>query len=77
MLFIAEAPPAAVDRFFYYECVEKHDWLFLGIQKVFEPEKADIYLNSLRPPFTKKRDVGKLQEERAIFAGFVSDGRNY
>lgn len=55
MLFIAEAPPAAVDRFFYYECVEKHDWLFLGIQKVFEPEKADIYLNSHRPPFLKKQ----------------------
>lgn len=35
LLLIAEAPPQALDRFFYYENVTSNDWLYLGVAKVF------------------------------------------
>lgn len=35
LLLIAEAPPRALNRFFYYEKVKDNDWLYLGVAKVF------------------------------------------
>lgn len=46
LLFIAEAPPEAFDRFFYYEKVQKHDWLYLGIAKVFTNIKDTKFLRA-------------------------------
>jgi hypothetical protein len=34
VLLVAEAPPAADDRYFYFEEVTSHDWLFLGVAEV-------------------------------------------
>jgi len=34
VLFIAEAPPNSIDRYFYFEDVEKGDWLWIGLMKV-------------------------------------------
>lgn len=34
MLLVAEAPPAADDRYFYFEDVPSHDGLFLEVAKV-------------------------------------------
>ena len=34
VLLVAEAPPAADDRYFYFEDVASHDWLFLGVAEV-------------------------------------------
>ena len=34
LLFIAEAPPASLDRFFYYEDVKEKDFLFVELSKV-------------------------------------------
>jgi hypothetical protein len=31
LLLIAEAPPNAVDRYFYFDNVTKHDWLYRGV----------------------------------------------
>jgi hypothetical protein len=28
LLIVAEAPPCATDRYFYFENVDRHDWLF-------------------------------------------------
>jgi hypothetical protein len=34
VLLVAEAPPAAEDRYFYFEDVPSNDWLFLGVAEV-------------------------------------------
>jgi hypothetical protein len=34
VLLVAEAPPAADDRYFYFEEVTSNDWLFLGVAEV-------------------------------------------
>jgi hypothetical protein len=34
VLLVAEAPPAADDRYFYFENVVSNDWLFLGVSEV-------------------------------------------
>jgi hypothetical protein len=33
VLFIAEAPPNSIERYFYFEDVEKGDWLWIGLMK--------------------------------------------
>ena len=37
LIFVAEAPPLAPDRFFYFEEVDKQDSLFLETMKVLYP----------------------------------------
>lgn len=61
---MAEAPPAALDRFFYYESVKKHDDLFLGIMGVLYPVSKENYIKNGRNP----------QEKRAMLRQFMSDG---
>ena len=45
LLFLAESPPSSHDRYFYYPCVQKHDWLWIGLMKAIyggqfkEPKK--------------------------------------
>jgi hypothetical protein len=39
LLLVAEAPPAADDRYFYFEHVQSNDWLFLGVAEVLLGEK--------------------------------------
>ena len=39
LLLVAEAPPAADDRYFYFEHVHSHDWLFLGVAEVLLGDK--------------------------------------
>lgn len=48
LLFIAEAPPSALDRFFYYENVTKGDSLFLHIVRELFPKLRDIEAKVLR-----------------------------
>lgn len=48
MLFIAEAPPLATDRFFYFESVTTHDWLFLALMRCLYQEARDIETIVLR-----------------------------
>lgn len=43
-LLIAEAPPDSIDRFFYYENVHQHDYLFLGIAQSLYPEIKEKFL---------------------------------
>ena len=33
VLFIAESPPASIDRYFYYPDVREHDYLWVGLMK--------------------------------------------
>lgn len=47
-LFIAEAPPAAGGRFFYFEDVSRDDWLFLATMRVLYPEAARAKAEAIR-----------------------------
>lgn len=38
ILFVAEAPPESIDRFFYYENVQTRDALFVNLMQVLYPE---------------------------------------
>ncbi|MGA2903014.1 MAG: hypothetical protein ABSD98_04230 [Candidatus Korobacteraceae bacterium] len=39
ILFVAEAPPDSVDRYFYYEHVKCEDWLWIALMKALYPSK--------------------------------------
>lgn len=41
LLLVAEAPPCATDRYFYFETVDKHDWLFRYVWEGLTGEKPD------------------------------------
>ena len=47
-LLIAEAPPDSIERFFYYEDVRQHDYLFLGVAQALYPELKDKFIASRR-----------------------------
>ncbi|MDD4803278.1 MAG: hypothetical protein PHF24_10150 [Syntrophomonas sp.] len=53
-LLIAEAPPDAIERFFYFENVKTKDYLFLGIMEVLDKNLKEKYLESKRDPIIKK-----------------------
>ena len=40
LLLIAEAPPCATDRYFYFEDVDQHDWLYRYVWEGLAGEKA-------------------------------------
>jgi hypothetical protein len=64
VLIVAEAPPCALDRFFYFEDVKKQDSLFLEIMGILYPKLKKQYLASGRNTLLKQ----ELLEE------FRSDG---
>lgn len=41
LLLVAEAPPCDLDRYFYFEHVEQHDWLFRYVWEGLTGEKPD------------------------------------
>ena len=54
VLIIAEAPPCALDRFFYFEEVKTQDSLFLEIMGILYPKEKQRYLSSGRDPSMKR-----------------------
>lgn len=64
VLLVAEAPPCALDRFFYFEDVKKQDSLFLEIMAILYPEMKQRYL-------AKGRETVRKQE---MLAQFQADG---
>lgn len=42
LLLIAEAPPCTLDRYFYFDDVRAHDWLFRYVYGGLFGEKADL-----------------------------------
>ena len=61
ILFIAEAPPCATDRFFYFTDVTKGDSLFLYVIRTVFPELWDIPTKDLRG--MKEELLYRFQEE--------------
>ncbi len=54
LLLIAEAPPCSEDRYFYFEDVTQHDWLFRYVAKGI--------LGAVSPRDQKARDLEKLRD---------------
>jgi hypothetical protein len=63
VLLVAEAPPCALDRFFYFEDVKKQDSLFLEIMGILYPEEKQRYLRSGRDTSLKKDILGNFQTD--------------
>ena len=53
-LLIAEAPPDNINRFFYYDDVREHDYLFLGVAQALYPDLKDEFLANGREAATLK-----------------------
>ena len=62
-LLIAEAPPDSLERFFYYENVRQHDYLFLGVAQALYPSLKENYINSRRSSDIKKMILLKLKAD--------------
>ena len=60
-LLIAEAPPDSLDRFFYYEDVTKHDYLFLGVAEALYPDLKRKFIESKRSCDIKRSILFRLQ----------------
>jgi hypothetical protein len=39
VLFVAESPPQSSDRYFYFENVKRHDWLWIALMKALYPSE--------------------------------------
>jgi len=62
-LLIAEAPPDSIDRFFYYDNVHQHDYLFLGVTQALYPDLKDKFLASGRSKEIKNSILLKLKAD--------------
>jgi hypothetical protein len=62
LLFVAEAPPSNPERFFYFEAVNKHDWLFLALIRWLYDEVRDLDTPELR------------ERKREFLERFAADG---
>ena len=54
LLLVAEAPPSADDRYFYFDHVTIHDWLYLGV--------TEILLSNNRSRSNKAMGLAELRE---------------
>ncbi|MDR3627265.1 MAG: hypothetical protein P4L45_10555 [Ignavibacteriaceae bacterium] len=62
-LLIAEAPPEALERFFYYEDVKDKDFLFIGLMQALYPDYKDEYLSNGRNTGLKKELLEKFKAD--------------
>lgn len=62
-LLVAEAPPDSVERFFYYDNVRQHDYLFLGISQALYPDLKQKFLASGRNSQIKNSILLKFQAD--------------
>ena len=49
LLFLAEAPPSSVERYFYYPDVRTNDWLWIGLMKaIYGGQFEEVFLERFR-----------------------------
>ena len=49
LLFLAEAPPSSVERYFYYPNVKTKDWLWIALMRAIYGEQfGDVYSERIR-----------------------------
>lgn len=63
LLFVAEAPPEAAERFFYYETVKDNDWLYIAIVKAIS--MCDDY--DVKKIRANKKKILELLQQDGIF----------
>ncbi|RYY96559.1 MAG: hypothetical protein EOO11_13185 [Chitinophagaceae bacterium] len=63
VLLLAEAPPEALDRHFYFEDVRRQDALFLEIMGVLYPRLKQKFLESKRDPVLKEDLLRHFQSD--------------
>ena len=63
MLLVGEAPPDALDRFFYYENVKEKDYLFIGVMEVLESKDVINQYKILRLEKEKKQMLENFQSK--------------
>jgi hypothetical protein len=62
-LLVAEAPPNSLERFFYYDSVRQHDYLFLGVTEALYPNLKEQFLLSGRSSEIKNTILQTLQQD--------------
>ena len=62
-LLVAEAPPDSIERFFYYDNVRQHDYLFLGVAQALYPDLKDKFISSGRSSDIKNSILLKLKAD--------------
>ena len=62
-LLVAEAPPDSLERFFYYDNVRQHDYLFLGVAEALYPKLKEQFLLSGRSSEIKNSILHTLQQD--------------
>lgn len=62
-LLVAEAPPDSLERFFYYDNVRQHDYLFLGVAEALYPKLKEQFLISGRSSEIKRSILQTLQQD--------------
>lgn len=62
-LLVAEAPPDSLERFFYYDNVRQHDYLFLGVAEALYPKLKEQFLLSGRSSEIKNSILLTLQQD--------------
>lgn len=70
ILFIAEAPPADPERYFYFDRVDRHDWLYLALMRVLFADARDLAVKELRE---QKPDYLERFREEGYFLIDASD----
>ena len=70
LLLVAEAAPDGIDRFFYYEDVKEHDYLFLAVSEVIYPNFYDEYRLSNRSSKIKKQILTQFKEDGIYLVDF-------
>ncbi len=63
VLIIVEAPPCALDRFFYFEDVKTQDSLFLEIMGILYPRDKELYLKSKRDTILKEQLLERFRAD--------------
>ena len=62
-LLVAEAPPDSLERFFYYDNVLQHDYLFLGVAEALYPKLKEQFLISGRSSEIKNSILQTFQQD--------------
>lgn len=62
-LLVAEAPPDSLERFFYYNNVYQHDYLFLGVTEALYPKLKEKFLLSGRSSKIKHSILQTFQKD--------------
>lgn len=76
-LFIAEKPPKAPDRFFYYEDVRQYDSLFIYLMKELYHDNIDLYLTSSRTTSIKAEILTRFKNDGYYLMDLSDDSSSF